>query len=83
MTNDGEVFFVGGCLEVRRDGIEVGVRGPGRARGQPCASLSQLTLAELVRSVDEMQFMLGVRALEEFPEPLTLSSGIAGKVEND
>ena len=30
-----------------------------------------------------MQFMLGVRALEEFPEPLTLSSGIAGKVEND
>ena len=82
MTNDVEILVFGGRLEVRGDCIELSVRGPGGARGQSFASVSQLALTEIIRSVDEVQFMLDVGALEELSKPLTLSSGVAGKIED-
>ena len=82
MTNDVELLIVSGRLEIRRDCIELSVRGPGRARGQSFASLSQLALTEIIRSVYEVQFMRDVGALEELTKPLTLSSGIARKIED-
>ena len=82
MTNDVEVLVFGRRLEVRRDRIELSVRGPGRARGQTFAPVSQLALAEIIGSVDEVQLMLDVGALEELSKPLTLSSGVAGKIED-
>jgi hypothetical protein len=50
--------------------IEFGVRRPGRAGGQGCASLPQLALAEIVRNVDEVKFVFDAGAFEELPEPL-------------
>ena len=82
MTNDVELLIFSGHLEIRCDCIELSVRGPGRARGQTFASVSQLALAELIGSVDEVQLMLDVGALEERSKPLTLSSGVAGKIED-
>jgi hypothetical protein len=77
------MLIFSGHLEVRRDRIELSVRGPGGARGQTCASLPQLALAEIIRSIDEVQLMLDVGALEELSKPPTLRSGIAGKIEDD
>ena len=57
MANDVEVLIFSRCLEVHRDCIELSVRGPGRASRQRCASLPQLALTEIVRNVDEVQFM--------------------------
>lgn len=51
--------------------------------GSGFASLSQLTLAEIVRRVDEVQLMLDVGALEQCSKPLTPDSGIGRKVEDD
>ena len=82
MTNDVEILIFSGRLEVRCDCIELSVRGPGRARGQSFASLSQLALTEIIRSVYEVQLMRDVGALKELPKPLTLSSGIARKIED-
>jgi len=83
MANDVEHLVVGGRLEVRCDCIELGVRGPSSACGQTFASLSQLALTEIIRSVYEVQFVLDVGALKKLSKPLTLSSGIPGKVEDD
>ena len=83
MTNDVEFLIFTGRLEVRRDCIELSVRGPGRAGGKCFASLPQLALTEIIRSVYEVQFVLDVGALKEFSKPLTLSWGVAGKVEDD
>jgi len=47
------------------------------------ASRFELTLARGIRRVDEVQFVLDVRALEELPEPRTLRLCVAGKVEYD
>ena len=82
MTNEVESLIFSGRLEVRRDRIELSVRGPGGARGQSFASLPQLALTELIGSVDEVQFMLDAGALEELSKPPTLRSGIAGKIED-
>jgi hypothetical protein len=83
MTNDVEFLIFTGRLEVRCNGIELCVGGPGRAGGKCFTSLPQLALAEIIRSVYEVQFVLDVGALKEVSKPLALSSGVAGKVEND
>ena len=82
MTNDVEILIFSGRLKVRRDCIELSVRGPSRARGQGFASLSQLALTEIISSVYEVQFMLDAGALKELSKPLTLSSGVAGEIED-
>ena len=46
------------------------------------ASLPQLTLAEGIGRVDEVQLVLDIRALEQLPEPGTLRLCVAGKVED-
>jgi hypothetical protein len=82
MTNDVELFIFSGRLEIHCDCIELDVRGPGRAGGQICASLSQLAPTEIIGGVDEVQFMLDVDALDDPSKPLTLNARVARKVED-
>jgi hypothetical protein len=51
------------------------------AGGQSCASLSQLTFTEIIRRVDEVQFMFDVSTFEDLSKPLTLNAGVSRKVE--
>jgi hypothetical protein len=83
MTNDIELLIVGGRLKVRRDCIELHIRGPGSAIRQRSAALFQLALAEIIGHVDKVQFMFNAGAFKERSKPLTLYSSIARKVEHD
>lgn len=65
------------------DSVELGLRRPGSARTQASASLGELTFAQVVRGVQEVQFVLDIRALEHMAEPPTLRLRVTGKVEND
>jgi hypothetical protein len=48
MVNDVEVFVGCGRLEICRDRIEVGIRGPFRASGKISAARPELPLADVV-----------------------------------
>lgn len=83
MTNDVEVLILSGRLEIGGDCIELSFRGPGGAGRQRFASLPQLTLAEIIGSVYEVQLVFDVGALNEPSKPLALRPSVAGKVEDD
>ena len=83
VVNDIEAFVFGRRLKVRRDGVELRLRGPGSAAGEVLASFLELTLAQSVRSVDEVQLMPGVRVFEDCAEPSPLRLRVAGEVEDD
>src|SRR6187551_2974787 len=83
VTNDVERFVVGWRLEIQSDGVELRLRRPRSAGRQVLRSILQLTLAQFVRRVDEVQLVRDIRALEHLPEPGPLRPGVAGEVEND
>src|SRR5262249_45665683 len=58
-------------------------RRPRRIGRQVLAPVPELALAKGVGRVDEVQFVLGVRALEHSAEPRALNPRVAGKVEYD
>src|SRR5688572_33027644 len=64
MADDFEAFLLRWRLEVRGHGIEIRIRGPRRVRRQVPAAMFELTLAEVVRRVYEVQLMLDTGALE-------------------
>ena len=82
MTNDVESLIFGRFLKVHRDGIELGIRRPGRAGGQTCASLFQLALAEIIGCINEVQFMINLRAFKYLSKPLTLNPRVTQKIED-
>jgi len=82
MTNDIEFFIISGCLKIRCDCIELGVCGPGGTSRESFASLSQLAFTEIIRHIDEVQFMLDVGAFNDLSKPLTLISSVARKIED-
>jgi hypothetical protein len=45
MANDVEVLILGWRLKVLGDGVELSVRGPGRARRKPATSMLELAFA--------------------------------------
>ena len=83
MPNDIEVFV--GCrgLKICRDRLEVGIRRPFRARGKVFATFSKLTLAHIVRGIDEVQLVFCPRLLKQLPEPGPLVPGVAREIEDD
>ena len=83
VSNDIEVLIIRGRLKIRCDCIELGIlRSPGRANRESCASLSQLAFTEIIRHVDEVEFMLDVCAFNDLSKPLPLNSSVARKVED-
>ena len=81
--NNIEPFVIRGGLEIRGDGFELRLRGPSRAGRVALASVLQLTLAQGVRRVYEMQFVFRTRGFEQLPEPRALRPRVAGEVEHD
>jgi hypothetical protein len=69
VTDDVERFVVRWRLEIQSDGVELRIRRPRSAGRQVLRSILQLTLAQFVRRVDEVQLVLDMRALEHLPEP--------------
>src|SRR6476646_9011724 len=83
VTDDVERFIARWRLEIESNGVELRICRPRRAGRQVLRSVLELTLAQFIRRVDEVQLVLDMRALEHFPEPGPLHARVARKVEND
>jgi hypothetical protein len=83
MTDDVELFILGWRLKVRIDSIKILVSAPEGVIGQPRASTAHLTLAQGVRCVYKVQFVLHIRTLDQLAKPRTLLLRVAGKIEHD
>src|SRR6266508_2922805 len=78
MIDDIKPFFVRGRLEICGDRFELCIRCPGAAKRKVLASFSQLTLAQGIRCVQNMELMLGIRALKQPAKPRALRLRVAG-----
>ena len=83
MADDIELFILSWSLKICIDGFKVRITGPGCASRQPLASVPKPTLAQSFGCVYKVQFVLGLRALDQLAKPRTLRLGIAGKIEHD
>ena len=83
MTDDVESFVLRWRLKIDRHCLELRICRPWRSGRQWPAPLPELTLADGIRRVDEVQLVPDVRELEDFPEPCALRPGIARKIEYD